>query len=237
MEEELAFIAAWRHVGYYLGISPGLLSTFYNTDNPRTTSSSHRFFACIAMHLYASPIPPKDPFSTATYKVLHAVAHRPPSDKATLYHCEMSRMLLGPGLANQLGIPRGSLKDRLQVKQHAWNSWITARFSRSYLGRWEIQRQALFRRVITLIIAWQLGNRRSRFTWKDEKDHDKKISELLHDEAGEPPGLDMGIAVGKEVRSHARWLFGEMGCVLAGIGLLSVLAVWQTAKIVMSNVI
>ena len=122
------------------------------------------------------------------------------------------------------------------VKQWAWNSWITARFSRFYLGRWEIQRQILFRRVITLVIAWQLGNKRSRFTWRDEKDHEKKISEMP-EEAGEAPGLDMGVPVGKEVRSQATWLFAEMGCVLAALGVVSIGVLWQSVRFVVKRVV
>lgn len=93
-----------------------------------------------------------------------------------------------------------------------------------------MKRQALFRRIITLIVAWQLGERRSRFAIKDEKDYEKKISELKYEEAGEPAGLKMGIEVGKEVRRQARYLFIEMGCVIAGLGAACAFALWQTVK-------
>lgn len=230
MQEELAFIAAWRHVGYYLGIMPESLSKWFNTDDPTTSTVSHRFFACVAFHLFASPIPPKDPFSTATYKILHAVAHRPPGDKSTLYHCELSRKLLGHGLANQLAIPRGSYREWLHVQQHSWNSWIIAQFSRRYTPRWAIHRQLVFRRIITLIVAWQLGERRSHFAWKEEADHEKKISELDSKEAGEPAGLEMGVRVGREVRSQIRWLFAEMGAILAGLGIIGGVMIFHTVR-------
>lgn len=228
-QEELAFIAAWRHIGYYLGIKPDLLTRFYGTTNTTTATRSHRFFACVAFHLFRPEVP-KDPFSTPTYTILHAVAHRPPQDRSTLYHCELSRFLLGPGLADQLAVPRGALKDLYGVQQYAWTTWASTQFGRYYRTGWEMKRQALFRRIITLIVAWQLGERRSRFAIKDEKDYEKKISELKYEEAGEPAGLKMGIEVGKEVRRQARYLFIEMGCVIAGLGAACAFALWQTVK-------
>ena len=94
-----------------------------------------------------------------------------------------------------------------------------------------MKRQVLFRRIITLIVAWQLGERRSRFAIKDEKDYEKKISELKYDEAGEPAGMKMGIEVGKEVRRQARYLFIEMAVVIAGLGAACALSLWQTARL------
>lgn len=234
-QEELAFIATWRHVGYYLGIKPDLLTRFYGTANTDTPTKSHRFFACVAFHLFRPEIP-KDPFDTPTYTILHAVAHRPPQDRSTLYHCELSRFLLGQGLADQLAVPRGLWKDYLGVQQYAWTTWASTHFGRYYRPGWDRKRQALFRRIITLIVAWQLGDRRSRFAIKDEKDYEKKISELKYDEAGEPPGIKMGIEVGKEVRRHARILFIEMGCVIAGLGAACASAVWQSISLARSYV-
>lgn len=225
--EELAFIAAWRHIGYYLGIKPDLLTRFYGTTNTTTATRSHRFFACVAFHLFRPEIP-KDPYATPTYTILHAVAHRPPQDRTTGYHCDLSRFLLGPGLADQLAVPRGDFKDWIGVQQFAWTTWASSIFGRYYRKGWEMKRQALFRRIITLIVAWQLGERRSRFARKEEEDYEKKISELDSDEAGEPAGFEMGIKVGKEVRGQARYLFAEMGCVIAGLGAVCAVALWRT---------
>ena len=230
-QEELAFLATWRHVGYYLGISPHLLRTYFNTQGKANASHAHRFFACVAFHLF-TPTVPKNPRATPTYTILHAVAHRPPNDKTTGFHCELSRYLLGPGLANQLAIPRGTWGDWLGVQQHAWTSWLTANFSARYRPQWEVQRQNLFRRVIYLIVCWQLGERRSTFTYKEQQDHAKKVDELEKDskEAGEGAGVSFGIEVGKQVRSQARWLFVEMGIVVAGLGVVSALSAWQVCK-------
>jgi len=203
-------------------------------------SSVHRFFACIAFHLFSTREPPSDPYATATYTILEAVSNRPPSSKTTAYHCELSRVMLGNGLADQLAIPRGTWRDRLEVMKFTYSSWITAKFSRYYLGRWELARQDLFRRVITLIVAWQLGERRSKFTWKEEQDHHKKVNELQEensekrDDLGEDAGLEMGIKVGKEVRWQARLIFGEMGIVLASLGVVSALGIWKAARFLSS---
>lgn len=230
-QEELAFLATWRHIGYYLGISPHLLQTYFNTAGKANASHAHRFFACVAFHLFTPSIP-KNPRATPTYTILHAVAHRPPNDKTTGFHCELSRFLLGPGLANQLAIPRGTWADWLAVQQHGWTSWLTASFSAVYRPQWEVQRQNLFRRVMYLIVCWQLGERRSTFTYKEQKDHEKKVSELeqMSKEAGEGAGVEFGLQVGKQVRSQARWLFVEMGVVVAGLGVISTLSVWHICK-------
>lgn len=223
-EEELAFIACWRHIGYYLGVHPWLLKTFLSAPpvsptQELTTSRSHRFFASIAFHLFGDSLPPEDPFKTSSYRILNSIAYRPPTGKSPGYHCELSRMLLGPGLADQLGIPAGSAKDRWAVYRHSWESWAQATFGKYYRAGWEIDKALLFKRVMTLVVTWQLGEKRSTYSWRDERHHSSKISDMLaeHAGAGEDTNLEFGKHIATEVRWKAKMIFFE----LAGVCLLT----------------
>lgn len=234
-EEELAFISCWRHIGYYLGIHPVLLRNFFTVAPPGhgrvSTTRPHRFFASVAFHLFAGTQKPKDPFATSTSKILHAIAHRPPTGKSAGFHCELSRMLLGYGLADQLGVPCGTLRDRLKVQQHAWTSWLQTTFGRYYRPQWEISKQLLLKRMITLVVTWQLGEKRSTYTWRDHQHHESKISDMMkdHAEAGEDSGLEFGMHIAKEVKWQAQRTFIEMGCVIALGAILSVVAATKAA--------
>lgn len=47
-----------------------------------------------------------------------------------------------------------------------WIEWALTAFGRVYVKRWEIERVACTRTLISMIVCWQLGSRRTRFTIK-----------------------------------------------------------------------
>lgn len=229
LQEELAYIASWRHIGYYLGSSPTLLRKHYSPPSS-TADPTHRFFACISFHLYAEPIVPENPYATSTYRVLQAVSDRPPQNKSTLYHCELSRALFGPGLSDRLALPRGTWTHRMDVHRYRWYSWSIAHFARYYRASWDLRRQELFRTIIVTMVAWQLGERRSKYTWKNEEDHGKRIDQLssdLYRDEGETSGLQFGVDVEKKLKLEAGSIFLEMGIVLLGLAMAVIAIIWQ----------
>lgn len=166
---------------YYLGIQPELLKRLYGG----TFATAETFFASLAFGLFPAGPPPAEPFATPQYKILSAIAGRPPKPTRVEHHLELCRLLLGPSLADQLALPRGSLRDVLSVDLEIWTGWALLTFGAVYSrvpglcrwrGRkWEAERRRWFQWVIELVVIWQLGERRSLFVWRDGEKHALKL--------------------------------------------------------------
>ncbi|GAA5975993.1 hypothetical protein JCM10908_005350 [Rhodotorula pacifica] len=231
--EEAAYQVCWRHIGYYLGIKPELLLQLYG----ESFAIAETYFASLAFALFPAGAPPSETYATPQYKILSAIAGRPPKPTRVEHHLELCRLLLGPSLADQLALPRGSLRDVLSVDLEIWTGWALLTFGRFYsrtpiLGRWrgrkwETERRRWFQWVIELVVVWQLGERRTLFVWRDGEKHSLKLDVA----EGEEPGIEMGPHVGKAVRTTWRNLLVEMGIVVGatavlGIGALAFGAKW-----------
>lgn len=150
-----------------------------------TFATAETFFASLAFGLFPAGPPPAEPFATPQYKILSAIAGRPPKPTRVEHHLELCRLLLGPSLADQLALPRGSLRDVLSVDLEIWTGWALLTFGAVYsrvpgLGRWrgrrwEAERRRWFQWVIELVVIWQLGERRSLFVWRDGEKHALKL--------------------------------------------------------------
>jgi len=176
--EKLAYKTAWRHVGYYLGIKPSLLLRYYGGSFETTESS----FASLAYAIFPSGTPPSDPYKTPQYKILSSVSGRAPRNTNVLHHCELARLCLGGSLADQLAIPRGRWRDRCSVEQERLMSWalltfgdLYSRFGGERGRRWESRRRDWFKWVVSLLVVWQLGERRTVFAWRDAEKHGDKL--------------------------------------------------------------
>lgn len=191
--EESSYQAAWRHVGcvlsplpiffltphrFYLGIDPSLLIRCYGSSFATAETS----FASLAFDAFPEEVP-LDPYATPTYGILQAVSSRPPRSSKVGYHCEYSRRLLGPRLADQLAIPRGTARERIGVEFDVWSSWLMIAFGRKWREGWEKERVALFSQIIELLVVWQLGERRTNFAWREES---KRADKFGKDEGEEP---------------------------------------------------
>ncbi|GAA5911167.1 hypothetical protein JCM6882_006596 [Rhodosporidiobolus microsporus] len=215
-----AYQACWRHVGYYLGISPSLLTRVYT--GPFTTSET--FFASLAYSIFPTGAPPPDPLKTPQYKILSAVCDRPPRGKPIDHHIALCRLALGPKLADQLALPQTSWRWRLPADVETWTGWALLTFGSTYArfggerGRaWEARRQRWFRRVLELLVVWQLGERRTVYAWREAEKHGEK----LEGHEGEEPGIEFGKHIGLAVRKEWKWLMVEMGFVLGGAACLA----------------
>ncbi|GAA5830963.1 hypothetical protein JCM3766R1_006190 [Sporobolomyces carnicolor] len=214
--EKRAYQVAWRHVGFYLGITPSLLTRYYG----RTFETTESSFASLAYAIFPSGEPPADPYTTPQYKILSAVAARPPRGKRVEHHLELCRLCIGPSLAAQLAIPRGSWRDVWTVETERLMSWGLLMFGDAYSRfggargkRWESRRRDWFRWVVKLLVIWQLGEKRTVFAWRDEARHGDKLGL----EEGEDADLPMGPIVGKRVRKEWTSLLVELGLVLGGV--------------------
>ncbi|KAM0788584.1 hypothetical protein ACM66B_001706 [Microbotryomycetes sp. NB124-2] len=202
--ELTSYQTAWRYVGYYLGIDAHLLNEFYGT----TYQDAESAFASLAFDAFPEESSALDPLSTPTYKILSAVSERPPRKQSIGHHLQYSRRLLGTGLADQLSIPRrASWRDKLSVEFDLICSWTFVQFGRTWIRKgWDIDRQLLVKRVIPLLVMWNLGERRTVFAWREETRRQDKLGQ----DEGEDADVVMGPTVGKQVRREWFWLLGEI---------------------------
>ncbi|KAM0754339.1 hypothetical protein T439DRAFT_309154 [Meredithblackwellia eburnea MCA 4105] len=218
--ECLAYQTVWTHIGFWLGVDPVLLDRVYGSS----FSSAEIAFASLAFSAFPTTRPDCDPTQTPTYKMLASVAGRPPRTHSTVgYHVEYCRLLLGPLLADHLALPRGTWRDRLSLKFDVWSGWLLVEFGRWWRKGWQRERMELTGEIIELLVVWGLGERRSVFSWREEKDW----AEKLRVEESEEPGLKMGKEVGIRVRQRWRALLIEMGVILAIAGFVVVVDVYQ----------
>ncbi|GAA5882082.1 hypothetical protein JCM1840_007546 [Sporobolomyces johnsonii] len=214
--EEAAYQVAWRHVGYYLGLDVPLLHRLYGSSFHAAESA----FASLAYSIFPSGSPPSDPLTTPQYRILSAVCGRPPRGKPIGHHLELCRRLLGPGMADQLALPRGRWADRFSMEVEIWSGWALLAFGQVYAKvgaargrRWEQKRRDWFRRVMELLVVYQLGERRTVFAWRDEG----RQAEVLGKGEGEEPGMEMGKHIGVEVRTEWKALLVEMSTCVATV--------------------
>ncbi|KAK4058532.1 hypothetical protein OIO90_000694 [Microbotryomycetes sp. JL221] len=167
-----SYQTAWRYVGYYLGIDADLLEEFYGS----TYADAESAFASLAFDAFPTESP-SDPLSTPTYKILSAVSERPPRKQSIGHHLQYSRRLLGTGLANQLSISSNAAwKDRASVAFDLYCSYIFVTFGRLWPRKgWDRDRQAWVKKVIPLLVLWNLGERRTVFAWRPEQRREDKL--------------------------------------------------------------
>lgn len=208
---------------YYLGISPDRLR-FYYAD----VSRASKLFACNTMHLFSEDFSTTDHRSTATYRLLSAVSDRPPIKTPVDHHLAISRLLLGDGLADRLAIPATTLRRRTRLWVARTLDWAFLCFGRWYIPRWEIERVAITRMLLLMIVCWQLGVKRTRFTIKafgnelgGEENEDGDKEEL-------DPEVKMGPVAGKAIIRRWKWLAAEMAVVVFGVPVLVGVASWYT---------
>ncbi|GAA5969709.1 hypothetical protein JCM11641_008012 [Rhodosporidiobolus odoratus] len=213
--EEQAYQACWRHVGYYLGISPALLIRFYASS----FETAETFFSSLSYSIFPSGPPPSDPARTPQYKILSAVANRPPQGHPVSHHIALCRLCLGDKLASQLALPPSSLRSALSADLEVWSGWALVAFGSIYarIGgergkRWEARRQRFFRKLFELLVVWQLGQRRTLFAWREAAQHADKLGVA----EGEDSGLEFGERVGVEYKREWMSLLIEGGVVVGG---------------------
>ncbi|ORY26804.1 hypothetical protein BCR39DRAFT_560389 [Naematelia encephala] len=166
-EEESAYVAVWRYIGYYLGISPLRLEQYYTGAS--SVSRASKLFACMTMHLFdlpSSSAQTVDPRTTNTYRLLSAVTGRPPRPMPIEYHLATCRFLLGDGLADRLSLPPTSTRTKWQLVRAVWLERSLVLFGRYYRSGWEVERVLSTRLLVSMVVCWQLGVRRTRFTIK-----------------------------------------------------------------------
>lgn len=125
---------------------------------------------------------------------------------------------MGPGLAHQLALPRGSLYDRYKVAFDASASYCLITFGHYYpFKRWEQNRVSLMKRVLELLVVWQLGSRRPLYAERE----DSKQAEKFTEAEGEAPGIVMGVEAGLEVKRQWKLMLAEVVAVVGTFGVVT----------------
>lgn len=170
--------------------------------------------------------------------------------KSTIgYHFEYSRLLLGDGLANHLALPPGTASDRWRVWVDVTVGRVLVEFGRRWRKGWERERVSLTGDIIELLVVWGLGERRTVFSVREEKDWEEKLREGESESPVSPflsssfvilrrslfglaltyflcgtQGIKMGKEVGASVRSRWQWLIAELGAVVVSTCVVGIVA-------------
>jgi hypothetical protein len=208
---------------YYLGIDTTLLRRHFSEVSP-----SEKFFASASFHLFADTAPAPSPEASGSYRILLAVADRPPSHPSPDSLVYTSRCVTGDPLADYLGLPK-QLSRRATAIVDASFLFQKAmiRFGRYYPRRaWDVERQLLMRAVILALVAWQLGSRRTKFVNKEEHHYGQKL-EVDHEL------LPVDVVLGEEAGAliKRRWVAQVVEAFVV-MGSICLMAGWASWKVV-----
>ncbi|KAL0576428.1 hypothetical protein V5O48_005564 [Marasmius crinis-equi] len=223
-----AFLALWRHVGFYMGVSPDILRRHW-----KSAPVADQFLSSMLVHVFA-PLNPEDKelFTGPTMPILIAAANRPPGYNSLEWNCAVTHRLLGHELATYLKVPEPTWDAKLKLRVMFLIQAVPVYFTRVYgahLRRgWLEKKRWAYAVSIALTLRRGLGNRRTKFR---PGGHDGKLDKLQWE--------DEGVAEDKAVSRKANQAFyevvGEMAAVLLGCGgataLATALSVWKAYPI------
>ncbi|KAF9815234.1 hypothetical protein IEO21_04681 [Rhodonia placenta] len=153
-----AYLALWRHVGFYLGVSPSILQHFF-----RHPAAANKFVATSALHLFSTD-DPSSIVDAPTVPILHAASNRPPAFASFEYNCALSYYFLGPALSERVGLVPPRLSVLLRMHAVLLVQRIPHWFARWYPRRgWLEKRREVMREGIARSLRWNLGMRRVSF--------------------------------------------------------------------------
>ncbi|KAI0341424.1 hypothetical protein BDW22DRAFT_1332680 [Trametopsis cervina] len=171
-EQERAYLALWRHVGFYLGVSPDILRRYF--VEPRV---GDLFLVTMVLDLFsehdAYEASVSSSHSGATLAILRAISDRPLGRTSLEYNCAVTRVLVGDPLADHLGLPSSSLTMTAAVYWKAFVASIQTRFGYWYPRRaWLQKRRAVFREGLVRGVIWSLDMRQATFRPRTEVEGD-----------------------------------------------------------------
>ncbi|VDB87859.1 unnamed protein product [Peniophora sp. CBMAI 1063] len=212
-----AYLAVWRQVGFYMGISPDILRSHFMTP-----AQADKFPPSVVIHLF-SPHPELQHLVPPTLPILRALADRPHTRTSYQYNCALARHLIGPTLSDHLSIPRTTLPVYLRMRLSLAVQALPCHFARVYPRRgWLLARRAALREALVAVVEGSgLGMRRTAFRPRQPgaSDLDPGVREQERIEAK----MGTGAAIVRSFR--AVWV--EMAAVLVIAGLLVSSVLWR----------
>lgn len=227
-----AYLALWRHVGFYLGVSPSILQHFF-----RHPAAANKFVATSALHLFSTD-DPSSIVDAPTVPILHAASNRPPAFASFEYNCALSYYFLGPALSERVGLVPPRLSVLLRMHAVLLVQRIPHWFARWYPRRgWLEKRREVMREGIARSLRWNLGMRRVSFRPRTDVIQSLGLSEdaPVHENHGGgqlAPGVKEAESVRPDPAGAAvlvrKWkqVMLEMILVCAGLGVVGVGTSW-----------
>ncbi|CAE7213155.1 unnamed protein product [Rhizoctonia solani] len=216
ISEKEDYIALWRHIGYYMGVDPEILSRHF-----ANLSINNKFLASTVVHLLETPDPDAGGLPPPTMPILHAISHRPPFPSTFAYHCALTRLLVGDRLADHLRIPQTPSLEYYRLHTKLFFTKLPYLFGKLYpLRNWESRRVRISREGLSRVVRWQMGMRRTAFRPRQE---DGEIAPGVEQSEAVVPNMVLGQAFMREYNLLIREMLGVIGGTV-----LSVLAVgWK----------
>ncbi|KAG9126430.1 hypothetical protein FRC07_003490 [Ceratobasidium sp. 392] len=223
LSEQEDFLALWRHIGFYMGIDPVILSRHFCT-----LQIGEKFLASVVVHLLESPvIQPEGHKLTSvalpppTMPILRAISDRPPFPSTLNHNCAMTRFLIGDSLSDHLTVPRTPALTYARLRVRLFLTKLPYLFGKVYKVRdWEARRIRLSREGLSRMVRWQLGLRRTAFRPRRE---DGDIAEGVEEAEAIVPNMVLGQAFLKEYKLLIR----EMVAVIATNFIILAVAGWK----------
>ena len=153
-EDKEAYIAAWKYIGYYMGIQSVYLERFYHDYH-----AAEKHLCSSIAHLLEPEL--GKPSGMLPLQLLNGISNRPLYGHSLEYHAELSRLLIGNELADVFQLPRGNSWTRLRL----WGGLTLMRlelwFGRWYRSGWEKERIRLMKEFVDWLVMWQVGKRQA----------------------------------------------------------------------------
>jgi hypothetical protein len=163
-EDKESYIAAWRHIGYYIGVQPQYLERFY-----RDYHTAEKHLCSSIAHLMEPEL--GKPSGMLPLQLLNGIKNRPLYGHSIQYHAELSRMLIGDELSDIFQLPRGTLGTRIGLMGSMTLMRLELWFGRWYRSGWEEERIRLMKEFVDWLVMWQVGKRqgfeRTDFGYKE----------------------------------------------------------------------
>ena len=221
-DEAQAYLAVWRHVGFYFGVKGDILARFFHS-----VEASESFLMSMVIHEF-TPDEQHDPQAqlSPTLPILHAVSDRD-MGASYEYNCTAARYFLGQELADRLEVPSAPLKESIVFSISLTFQGLLVRFGRVYgtlRPGWLERRRRVMSIGMPRVVRSQLGMRRTKYrpVAIDGNNSRGLDSKSLDDESVAPD-----YAGGKLLAKIWRDVIVEMGVVSAVVLFIPVALVWR----------
>lgn len=222
-----AYLAVWRHVGFYLGVSPDIMTQYLSSPK-----AADKFLASVTLGLFSSD-EPLDPRAIPTVSILHAVSNRPPSSSTFEYNCAVTRYLVGDVLADHLGLPQTWLRMRIKLHWSLFVQRVPILFGKWYPRQsWVEKRRQVMREGLPRSVRWSLGMRRTTFRPRTDvrtsvESESDGLGGDLSEHVKEAEAVQPDFAGGRVLARRWKEVVYEMAGVCAGTALVITITAWM----------
>lgn len=157
-EQREAFIAFWRHLGFYIGVQPDTLTKYFCN-----VPVADQFLASMLLHLCSESVNEESqPGMNMTTGIVAATFRSFPSFPPLSWHLGTVHFFLGDGISDARGVPTPSFATKLAVRAAGFLLSFPVRFGYAYPRRgWLRTRRALIREALIDLLQWSSALRQS----------------------------------------------------------------------------